>query len=259
MTQLAPDNRPKRPEDQFRFEFEFDALEKSKIDGREGRFIGGYVSTDHLDRQGERLIQEGLDFSHFLSKGWFNDNHSADADSLIGYPTSARLDTLPDGHKGWYVEGELLPAGANARADSIWNIAQGLAKAGGKRKLGYSVEGSILDRDPRNPKTVRKAQVREVAITRCPVNTKTSLNLLAKSLAVSTPAGEPGSADALQMESLEGVSDKKKKCLKGKCRDMKMKKGVAVELMLALEPKMSRALAERVFDYAARHHAVQED
>lgn len=248
----APNDRPRNPADQFRFEMEVDVLEKSKIDGRSGRFISGYVSTDHLDRQGEQLIQEGLDFSHFLSKGWFNDNHSPDTDALVGYPTTARLDSLPDGHKGWYVEGELLPEGTSHRADNIWNIAQGLAKAGGHRKLGYSVEGSILDRDPSNPKRVRKAQVREVAITRVPVNTKTSLSVLAKSLAVSTPAGEPGSADALQTEALEGVPTKKKK-------KRKLTKGTAVELMLQLRPNMPRPLAEKVFDYAARHYATQED
>lgn len=222
---------------------EMDALEKSRIDGRDGRFIGGYVSTSHMDRQGETLIQEGLEFDHFLSKGWFNDNHDSAGDSLVGYPTMARLDDLEKGHKGWYVEGELLPEGSNPRADSLWNIAHGLKKSG-KRKLGFSVEGSILDRDPKNPKVVRKAQVREVAITRCPVNTKTSLDVLAKSLAVGTAAGEAGSADALQPEALEGVRKKKKK----------LRKAQAIELLLLINPELPRPLAERVVDYAQRHY-----
>ena len=221
-------------------------MEKSKLDGRDGRFIGGYVSTSHMDRQGETLIQKGLDFDHFLAKGWFNDNHDTAGDSLVGYPTMARLDSLEKGHDGWYVEGELLPEGSNPRADSLWKIAQGLKKAG-KRKLGFSVEGSILDRDEKDPKIVRKAQVREVAITRCPVNTKTSLDVLAKSLAVGTPAGEPGSAADLEPEALEGVRKKKKK-------KKKLRKGAAVELLLMINPNIPRPLAEGVVEYSARHY-----
>lgn len=243
----APDTRATDPAKSFRFDFEVDALEKSRVDGRSGRFIGGYVTTDHMDRQGETLIQEGLEFDHFLSKGWFNDNHDSAADALVGYPTMARLDSLGDGHKGWYVEGELLPEGANKRADALWGIAQGLKKSGNKRKLGFSVEGSIFDRDPLNEKTVRKAQVREVAITRCPVNTRASLDVLAKSLAAGTPGvnGGPGDAGPLQPEALEGVSKKKKK---------KLRKSAAVELLLMIRPGMPRPLAERVVDYAARHY-----
>lgn len=245
MLQHAPDSRATDPSAVFRFDMEMDALEKSRVDGRDGRFIGGYVSTSHMDRQGETLIQKGLDFDHFLTKGWFNDNHDGAGDALIGYPTMARLDDLEKGHTGWYVEGELLPEGTNPRADSIWKIAHGLKK-GGKRKLGFSVEGSILDRDEKDPTIVRKAQVREVAITRCPVNTKTSLDVLAKSLAVGTTAGEPGSAADLEPEALEGIRKKKKK--------KKLRKGVAVELLLSINPSVGRPMAERIVEYAVRHH-----
>ncbi len=242
MLHQAPATRAVDPALLFQFDFEMDSMEKSKVDGRDGRFIGGYISTDHMDRAGETLVQEGLCFNHFLSKGWFNDNHDTAGDSLVGYPTMVRLDELEKGHKGWYVEGELLPEGANPRADSLWNIAQGLHKAGGQRKLGFSVEGSIDDRDPRNPKRVRKARVREVAITRCPVNTKTGLDVLAKSLAVGTPAGEPGSAVALEPEALEGVTKKK------------LRKGQAVELLLSIKPQIGRARATAIVEYAQRHY-----
>lgn len=252
-TQLAAADRPKDPNQVFRFDLEVEALEKSKVTGQTGRFIGGYVSTDHLDRQGERLIQEGLDFGPFLHKGWFNDNHDPAGDSLVGYPTLARLDDLPEGHRGWYVEGELLAEGANPRADSLWKIAEGLKKSGNKRKLGFSVEGTILDRDPRNPKVVRKALVREVAITRGPVNDKTALEVLAKSLAVSTPAGEPGSAQALQPEALEGISNDGPKDAKKK-KKRKLRKSAAVELLLLLRPGLSRPFAENIVDYTVRHY-----
>lgn len=257
MLHTAPTNRATDPASVFRFDMEVDVMEKSRVDGSEGRFIGGYVSTSHMDRQGETLIQEGLDFGHFLSKGWYNDNHDPNGDSLVGYPTVARLDDLGDGHKGWYVEGKLLPPGSNKRADDLWNIAQGLQKAGGERKLGYSVEGTILDRDPANPKVVRKAQVREVAITRCPVNTKTSLDVLAKSLAMTTPAGQPGSADAIKVESLEGAEPGPNDPRKKK-RKKRLKKSEAVSLLMRLNHKVDRRLAEKIVDYAVRHYPAAD-
>lgn len=235
----------------FKFDFEVDTFEKSLPDGGTGRYIGGFVSTDHMDRQDEIVIQEGLDFNPFLEKGFFNDNHSKETDSLVGYPTAAELKEYPgEGiHKGWYVEGELLEGDGSSRADRLWGLAQSLKKSG-KRKLGFSVEGSIDERDPKNPKLVRKATVREVAITRCPINTKVSLDILVKSLAVGNagPHVEPSPGDAgpLTLEALEGVKKKKKK--------KKLKKSAAIRLIQMLNPKVSRSLAERIVDYTARHY-----
>ena len=38
--------------------------------------LRGIISTEHRDRQGEVILQRGLDFRPFLDYGWFNDNHS---------------------------------------------------------------------------------------------------------------------------------------------------------------------------------------
>jgi len=242
----------------FRFDIEVEAFEKARPDGGTGRFIGGFVSTDHMDRQQEIIIQEGMDFSPFLKGGWFNDNHDKATDSLVGYPTAAELRPYPNDpmHKGWYVEGELLDG--HPRADSLWQLAQSLKKSG-KRKLGFSVEGSIDERDVKNPKVVRKATVREVAITRCPVNTKVSLDILAKSLAVgyggpgpSATSPEPGDAGPVTREALEGVTPttigKKKK------KKKKLSKSTAIRLLQMINPKVSRSLAERIVNYTARHY-----
>lgn len=237
----------------FSFAFAVDAVEKSS-DGRDGRFIAGFVSTDHLDRQGETLIQEGLDFRPFLKKGWFNDNHDAATDALVGYPTMAELRPIEKGgHKGWYVEGELLKGDGTTRADKLWQLAKSLQKS--DRRLGFSVQGSITERDTKNPKLVKKALVSEVAITRCPVNTATGLDLLAKSLSAgegSAVAGEqtPGSAKPLKMESLEGAPPKKKK-------KKRMRKSVAVQFLRKLQPKLSPRLAEIVVEHSARNYPAE--
>lgn len=232
----------------FAFDFDCEVFEKASPDGKERR-IGGIVSTSHLDRQAEELLQEGLDFGHFLTKGYFNDNHSPDTDGVIGYPEKAEIRNLPGGHKGWYVEGYLLKTD---RANRIWDLAQNLQKA--DRKLGFSVEGSVLERDPKNPAKVRKAIVREVAITKCPVNTETALHVLAKSLSVGhtvTPAAVeagPGDASPLTLQSLEHelANDPTKK----KKKKRPMNKSEAVQWLCELEPSLGAAAAEAIVEHA---------
>lgn len=236
----------------FQFDIPFEVFSKAGEDGKERR-IGGIVSTDHLDRQDEVLIQKGLDFSPFLKSGWFNDNHDSSTEGLIGYPQTAELRTLPDGSTGWYVEGYLLKG--SERADRIWELANALQKT--DRRLGFSVEGSIGERDSENPKTVRKAVVREVAITRCPVNTNTSLNVLAKSLSVghASPTSAPvvpGEGAALRVESLEGGEDDKKK----KKKKRLYRKSDVVGFLKALRPNISEGLSGRIANYAVRWHEV---
>lgn len=240
----------------FRFRFDTETFEKG--DGDTSRRIGGIVSTDGLDRQGETLIQEGLDFGPFLKGGWFNDNHDPATDSLVGYPELAELRELPDGRKGWYVEGFLLKG--YERADKLWSLASSLQKSG--RRLGFSVEGGITARDVDDPKRVLKAVVREVAITRCPVNTETSLHVLAKSLAAGSSVGNPGTAPgegfALRTEAVE-----KKRCKrcngKGcpKCLAKKsMTPGEAIDLLRAIDPRLSPVTAASIVDFAIKRQGA---
>lgn len=244
----------------FRFEIDVEVFEKAGPDGTKDRRIGGIVSTDHLDRQEETLLQDGLDFSPFMKGGWFNDNHDKSTEALVGYPTAAQLRELPDGRKGWYVEGYLLKG--HDRADRLWDLANALQKT--DRRLGFSVEGQVVDRDPKNPRTVRKAVVREVAITRCPVNTQTELQVLAKSLAAGTgpaPKNTPvsGSMGGMAvMAPQHGEWEHSGELLYTdqlrKKRKKKMKKSEAVQLLMKLNPKVTQQFAERVADYALRWH-----
>jgi len=244
----------------FHFDFAAQLFEKSgAAPGRERR-IGGFCSTDHLDQEDEKLIQEGLDFGPFLQKGFFNDNHLAATGKAVGYPELAELRNLAKGRKGWYVEGWLLKD--HGPADEIWSFAKSLQ--GTPRNLGFSVEGTVLERDPLNPGIVLKAVVKEVAITRCPVNTETSLSVLAKSLtaghAVSNPGATPGDAFALRMESLEGDEDDDRSLVAGgerkKKRKKKMNKSEAIRLLMELRPEVPRDHAEMIVDYALRHYPV---
>lgn len=193
----------------WRFECDAEVFTKSEGSVPTNRRIGGICSTDDLDRQAEKILQEGLDFSPFLKSGWFNDNHDPATDACVGYPIKAEYRSLGM-RKGWYVEGYILDG--HPRADALWMLANALQKT--DRRLGFSVEGGVTARDPENPAIIRKAIVREVAITRCPVNTNTALNILAKSLSAghaipvpTAPVTGEGAGRVLARRSVEAADN----------------------------------------------------
>lgn len=164
-----------------------EVIEKAGEDVEVTRPIGGWCSTEELDRQDEIVVAKGLDFSEFVQFGWFNDNHNQATNAALGFPRLARLE------KGrWWTEGNLIAG--YPPADQIWSLAKALAKANAPRKLGFSIEGKVLERDGRNK--ILRAKIRDVAITRMPVNTSCSWSVLAKSFA------EPAAVEAAALKAL---------------------------------------------------------
>ena len=163
----------------------FSKSDPSEPAGRDRR-IGGVISTEKLDKQGEIVIQKGLDFTPFLKGGWFNDNHKREATDILGYPTGVtpfkKGDRLPDGTvaagTGTWAEGYLLKT---KKATEFWELGLDLQKSN-DRRLGFSIEGSVQKREGRKGEVVAKALVKNVAITHCPVGEDTRLVTLAKSL-----------------------------------------------------------------------------
>jgi hypothetical protein len=175
--------------------------------------IGGVVSTDELDKQGERIVQSGLDFGPFLSQGWFNDNHGQKTTDVLGYPSEAKYvrkgERLPNGStaeaNGWWAEGYLLNTTEGRR---VWDLCQAMTK--GPRSLGFSIEGKVKNRSKKNNTIITQATVKNVAITHCPVNGGTEMHALVKALTAGSAIDSagigtgPGDGGALRRESLEG-------------------------------------------------------
>lgn len=155
-------------EDIFRFHLDADI---SKSDSSDQRIIKGYASTSDEDRQGESLIQKGLDISDFVNYGYFNYDH--DNSIIMGYP----YPTCKVDEKGFWVEGEILKG--ITHADRMWDLAISLKKSGAPRRLGFSVEGKVLQRDA--DKRILKAKIYNVAITTNPVNTSCTWEAIVKS------------------------------------------------------------------------------
>lgn len=138
--------------------------------------IAGVISTEDVDLQGEIVKQKGLDFSYFEKSGCFNYEHKHGASNVLGYPTSVKK-----GRNKTMIEGVLLLD--QPKAKEIYTLAKTFEKAGKPRRIGFSVEGQVLDRDPYNPHIVTKAKVLNCAITTSPVNPQTSLTLVKSLLA----------------------------------------------------------------------------
>jgi hypothetical protein len=245
----------------FNFELPIECWYKAGEAGKERR-IGGVISTQGKDRQREVVLQRGLDFNDFLRAGWINDNHSKDTTGIVGYPTKVERISV-NGKPATRFEGYLLQG--YERADEIWKLANALQKT--NRRLGFSIEGSVSRREGLEGEVVAQAKVRNVAVTNCPVNTDTRLEILAKSLsaieqaapdedeirrALSAGSGpaQPGvavigSGAPLMPESMER---KPKIDIR---RRRKLTKAEAEAYVMTRFPGMTAAGARRIVRYAA--------
>lgn len=142
------------------------------------RRIKGTASLDTPDMVDDEVLQKGLDWEYFLKHGFFKWEHSTLPNAYVGYPDKVETIVLPEGHHATHVEGFLFD---NEMAKEIASLADALAKApGNPRQLGFSVEGSIVERSGNQ---IAKAIVRNVAITASPCHPDARMEILARSLA----------------------------------------------------------------------------
>lgn len=184
----------------------FDVMKGSAADAEAmtGR-IGGIVSTQALDQQGDRLVQKGIDWSYALDKGWFNYEHQSGPENVLGHP-EAVYDALHKGESATRIEGVLYLHKPKAR--EIYETAVAMAKSNTNRRLGFSVEGKVEARDGDR---IVKSKVLNIAITAHPVCADARLDVL-KSLAVaagsvgyqSPGSMGPGSLSPLVPQSMAG-------------------------------------------------------
>jgi hypothetical protein len=172
--------------DEILFETPVDFLEKAMDDDKPPRrMMKGVMSTEKEDHDGETIFQNGLDCTYLMKSGYVNYNHlrklvaGVKMPVIIGYPTS-----LEKGHKCHILESELLQGNHQVSeqmrlAEEMWQLGLALQKSGSARRLAYSVEGPPPER---RGKKIVKAWVHHVALTHCPVNDDSSLEMFQKSL-----------------------------------------------------------------------------
>ena len=165
-------------------------MKKSHEDQKVMR-IQGLASTPDLDRDNEEIVQEGLDISDFVNHGFFNLDH--DNSIILGYPDKEKTHITPE---GLFVDGYLLDT---PKARDIWETAVALQKSNAPRKMGFSVEGEVLNRDKRGK--ITKAKIMNVAITPTPVNPHATWDAIVKSMT----GADTTRCQSLIKQSLEGL------------------------------------------------------
>jgi len=162
-------------EDSFKFFVDNITLEKGGKDekGNDVMEISGIATTRDKDSQDEEIDERGWDVSYFLSNGFFNYNHQSkfNPSAVIGEPTSAEITP-----RGVYVKGFLYPESKLAR--SVYDTAKMLQKSSSTRRMGFSIEGKVLERDPYNEKKILKATLTGCALTLNPRNPNTLVDIL---------------------------------------------------------------------------------
>lgn len=144
-----------------------------------GRFIQGYASTPAWDTDGESIIKSGLDISYYNQQGWLNWMHTNKPGFIIGIPVYSKID-----HIGFFTKGMLFKD--NEMASDVWKLGNELKSLGNPRKLGFSIEGKVVQRSEINKSKIVKAKVTNVAITHIPVNMEATFELVSKSFVPSS-------------------------------------------------------------------------
>lgn len=154
-------------------------ISKAKDDnGNAVMKMGGIASTIDEDSDGEFLDPNGFIIDEFLELGLVNWHHQAKDSpmSVIGEPTLAEI--RPE---GFYVECELYKSSAMAR--EVFELGETMARDSQKRRLGFSIEGSVIERES-DDKTdplyykIKKALITGLAITHMPKNAKTFADII---------------------------------------------------------------------------------
>lgn len=178
--------------------------------------FGGLFSVEGDDRQGEDLVQDGMDWSYFGKHGWFNYEHRQNMEDIVGVPIDGTIRPCTDdrGKPATYGEGWLL-LGTKYGPD-VYALAKNLeltrrAGVDTGRQVGFSIEGKALERDKENPKKVLKSRVYKVSFVTHAIQTSSRLQLIkgegAEGLGYQTPASTSGAGNlsALYPQSLDGV------------------------------------------------------
>lgn len=160
-------------------------------EGKEVMQIAGVASTTDRDTDDEILLPQGFDLSYFTSSGFINWHHRQKdkPSAIIGEPATAKVQK---GGKELYVLANLYDTPLAREVYDLGVVLKTQSKTG--RKLGFSIEGKVIERDPNDPKIVTKAAITGCAITYQPKN-GTSFAEVVKALGADEVVDGVGSVD----------------------------------------------------------------
>jgi hypothetical protein len=145
-------------------------FEKAGDDKGEARYknmiIQGVASDNSLDLDQQSMEPNGFDLSIFKAAGLINYEHQAKRSpkAFIGEPVEAEIR-----NNKFFIKAKLWEKSPLAR--DLYDTIDIMKSSGSKRKLAWSIEGTPLQKDPRNPNRITKALITHTALTFMPKNT----------------------------------------------------------------------------------------
>ncbi len=180
-----------------------EALEKIKESNESGSFQGMVISTEHDDRQGEMVLQKGMDSSFYMLNPVVTNSHRYDGiENIIGLTTRLYPGEV-DGVKATLADGKWAPTEEGQLARKLWD---------GGFLNAASVGFMVKEFDPQNSKIITKWELLEFAFCVVPCNGKatrkkwlldmglTEDGLRAKGFTVIEEKEEPKEGDLCTME-----------------------------------------------------------
>lgn len=163
---------------------ENDLVKSVDVDENGDYIVQGVMTSDDHDEEGDSISPEGMDCSYFLQNGWIKYEHGNRPEQFIGEPIEVKVGQFKHPKKDKYVNGILVKGRLFAHRELARQAVRtilDLQKSNTKRTMGWSIEGSVKERDRKTGKIV-KSILRNVVLTMNPVNTMTWAEL-AKSFA----------------------------------------------------------------------------
>jgi hypothetical protein len=159
-------------------------------------------TTKDKDSQGESLDLNGADISPLKEgKGFVNSDHSGRFEHLLGRVLDAKkIEKAEDAEtpyqsKAWErlkrpflaSKIELWDGVGHKEADAVASIYRHYMEKGEEAPIKISVEGKVLERDPRNKNVLKRTLIKGLALTVQPANhhTMTEVVGIAKSMGAS--------------------------------------------------------------------------
>lgn len=152
----------------------FDTISKNESSKGGTITISGYASTGHRDYQGESIDPKGLNIEYLMSSGYIDYEH--DTEQIIGVPTK---NTYIDSN-GLFLEADLFTN--MEQVQDIMKLYNNIKDNGIDRNIGFSIEGSVNERDENDETVIRSVMITGVAVTTHPANPEAQWEVVSKSL-----------------------------------------------------------------------------
>ena len=161
--------------------------------------VAGYASTDMEDLQGESIDQDGINCDYLMGPNGFID-YEHNKEEVIGFPTA---NTHID-ERGLYVEAELF--GNDPNVQKMIKLYKNLEKSNSNKRLGFSIEGIVGEKDPYDESIIRQVAITGVAVTKHPANMEATWDLVQKSIFSDDPEKTWKSLNKGAMEAGTGIT-----------------------------------------------------